>query len=234
MAVKSIVFWFVFGISALLAAPGAYAQTKLVKVRCGKQDKNRALYEAPDGLADLAIVKCGSKVQVLGSPEGRLPLVRVKTKDGKEGYLFADAVEPKQAKPKSNRGQAVVRVLSAAAAGAAASGDNETVKLMIFGGTDHKTYLGCLNCSEYATASVTNKYGENGSPYSQTSIWNQYGEYGSHYSSEGACNLYATDPPVVVDQNGKYYGRLSLNIYHPEFGIGARFLDWLRQTVCSE
>ncbi len=30
-------------------------------------------------------------------------------------------------------------------------------KLMIFGGTNHGTYLGCLNCSEYATDSVLNK-----------------------------------------------------------------------------
>jgi hypothetical protein len=70
MAVKSTVFWFVFGISALLAAPGAYAQIKVVKVRCGKQDKNRTLYETPDGFADLAIVKCGSKVQVLDFSTG--------------------------------------------------------------------------------------------------------------------------------------------------------------------
>lgn len=108
-----------------------------------------------------------------------------------------------------------------------------TTKLMIFGGSDHKVYLGCLSCSEYAADSVSNKFGTNGSPYSNESIWNRFGDYGSKYSSESACNPYADDPPVIVDQNGKYYGRLSLNVYHAEFGAGAKFHDWLKQRVCS-
>jgi hypothetical protein len=98
---------------------------------------------------------------------------------------------------------------------------------MIFGGEGHKTYLGCLNCSQYVADSVLNKYGTHGSPYSSDSIWNKYGEYGSAYSNYGACNRYAVDPPVIVDQDGNYYGRLTLNTYHPEIGMGRRYLDWL-------
>ena len=130
--------------------------------------------------------------------------------------------------------QNTARVIGAAASGAAGATQNQPPKLMIFGGADHKAYLGCLNCSEYAMDSVSNKYGQNGSQYSSESIWNQYGEYGSHYSSEGACNPYANDPPVIVDQAGKYYGRLSLNAYHPEFGMGAKFYDWPKHEVCGE
>jgi len=116
--------------------------------------------------------------------------------------------------------------------GASPSSVAGTVKLMIFGGSDHKVYLGCLNCSEQADDSVSNKFGTNGSPYSDESIWNQFGDYGSKYSSESACNPYADDPPVIVDQNGKYYGRLSLNVYHPESGVGVKFHDWLANKVC--
>lgn len=107
------------------------------------------------------------------------------------------------------------------------------IKIMVFGGLDHKTYLGCLNCSQYATDSVLNQYGQHGSRYALDSIWNHYSEYGSAYSMYGACNAYASDPPVIVDANGNYYGRLTLNKYHAEIGSGQRYYQWLKQSVCE-
>jgi hypothetical protein len=104
---------------------------------------------------------------------------------------------------------------------------------MVFGGVDHKTYLGCLSCSEYATDSIMNSYGTHGSAYSIESIWNHYSEFGSAYSMYGACNPYASDPPVIVDQGGNYYGRLTVNQYHPERGTGTKYLDWLTNSVCQ-
>lgn len=91
--------------------------------------------------------------------------------------------------------------IGAAAAGAAngASGATYSSKLMLFGGEGHHTYLGCLNCSEYASDSVFNKFGDHGSAYSSASILNHYGDFGSKYSNYGACNPYANDPPVIVD-----------------------------------
>jgi len=50
---------------------------------------------------------------------------------------------------------------------------------------------------------------------SQTSIFNHYNEFGSPYSSFSVCNRYATDPPVMVDGSGRFYGRLTLNHEHP-------------------
>ncbi len=102
-----------------------------------------------------------------------------------------------------------------------------TLKLMIFGGTRHETYLGCLTCSAYAADSIWNKYGSSGSAYSAESIFNHYSQFGSKYSTESACNQYATDPPVIVDQNGTYYGRLTLNRYAPSIGIGTEDMGWL-------
>jgi len=126
------------------------------------------------------------------------------------------------------------RNIATVAAGAAQGASGvPTLKLMIFGGEDHKTYLGCLNCTQYATDSVLNEYGEHGSRYSSGSIWNHFSDFGSAYSSYGACNAYAADPPVIVDSAGKYYGRLTLNEYHPQFGIGANYFNWLRQSVCE-
>jgi hypothetical protein len=106
-------------------------------------------------------------------------------------------------------------------------------KMMIFGGEDHKTYPGCLNCSEFAEDSVSNKFGPHGSSYTQDSIFNHFGAYGSMYSSTGACNRFASDPPVIVDNAGRYYGRLTLNPYHPEIGEGKRFMAWLAATCQS-
>lgn len=104
-------------------------------------------------------------------------------------------------------------------------------KLMIFGGMGHRTYLGCLNCSQYASDSVYNEYGHYGSPYSADSVFNQYSEYGSPYSDESACDLYANDPPVIVDQDGRFYGRLTLNAYHPQASNNESVLEWLA-IVC--
>ncbi len=126
------------------------------------------------------------------------------------------------------------RNFAAVASAGESAPQSETIKLMIFGGEAHKTYLGCLNCSQYATDSVFNEYGQHGSPYSSESIWNHYGEYGSAYSQYGACNSYATDPPVIVDSAGRFYGRLTLNTYHAEFGAGANYYNWLKQSVCGE
>lgn len=98
-------------------------------------------------------------------------------------------------------------------AGAAARGATPSRsggKLMIFGGQGHRTYLGCLSCSEYQTESVFNQYGTFGSAYGTQSIFNAYSAYGSPYSTYSACNAYASDPPVIVDEEGRYYGRLTV------------------------
>ncbi len=108
-----------------------------------------------------------------------------------------------------------------------------TGKLMIFGGEDHRTYLGCLNCSEFTVDSVFNKYGTHGSAYASESIWNYYSEYGSRYSGEGACNPYAADPPVIGDAEGKFYGRLTANAYHYQLGLGSKYREWLLGEVCQ-
>lgn len=105
-------------------------------------------------------------------------------------------------------------------------------KLMLFGGEGHKVYLGCLNCDTYAVDSISNEYGPHGSRYAQESIFNRYGEYGSPYSDKSACNRYANDPPVIVDRTGAYYGRLTLNPYHPEIGIGCQLLSLLA-SICG-
>ena len=80
-------------------------------------------------------------------------------------------------------------------------------KIILFGDPNHKAYLGCLNCSETAIDSIMNESGEYGNRYSWKSVLNKNGEFGSPNSNEGICNPFATDPPVIVDQQGRFYGR---------------------------
>jgi hypothetical protein len=108
----------------------------------------------------------------------------------------------------------------------------QQTKLMIFGGPGHRVYLGCLSCSEIETDSVFNPIGPHGSKVSSESIWNVVSDYGSRVSPYSACNPLATDPPVIVDQEGSAYGRLTANQLSPDIGQGARFYNWLASVVC--
>ncbi len=43
-------------------------------------------------------------------------------------------------------------------------------------------------------------------------IYNLDRQFGSTHSELSACDKFATDPPVIVDGDGKVYGRLTLNL----------------------
>lgn len=85
--------------------------------------------------------------------------------------------------------------------------------LLIFGGDNHDVFLGCLNCSKYESNSIWNEYGTYGSKYSSTSIWNEYSTYSGKYSSNSPFNSYASNPPVIVDKEGNFYGYFTANKY---------------------
>lgn len=85
--------------------------------------------------------------------------------------------------------------------------------LHIFGGRNHDVYLGCLNASKYNSQSIWNRHGNYGNRFSATSIWNEYGTYGGTYSSYSPFNSYASYPPVIVDEEGNFYGYFTVNEY---------------------
>ena len=85
--------------------------------------------------------------------------------------------------------------------------------LHIYGGKDHDVYLGCLNFDNYNTQSIWNSFGTYGSKYNAISIWNSNGNYGSNYSSISPFNSYASDPPVIVDKDGGFYGYFTTNSF---------------------
>ena len=92
---------------------------------------------------------------------------------------------------------------------------SSSTKLMLYGGRGHKAYLGCLNCSDIATDSIHNDIGKYGSSIGRNSIWNSIGRYGSEISQYSPWNELAQYPPVIVDQNGNFYGYFTINKLHP-------------------
>ena len=83
--------------------------------------------------------------------------------------------------------------------------------LLLFGKEDHKTLLGCLNCSRFEQESVCNRFGDYGSRFNANSIWNPFGEFGSRFSNYSPWNRFASTPPVIVDTSGTFYGYFASN-----------------------
>jgi hypothetical protein len=105
-------------------------------------------------------------------------------------------------------------------------------RLVLYGGEAHREYLGCVSCPDDDRESIFNEFGTYGSFYGSHSVSNHYAPYGSPYSKFGACNVEASDPPVVVDAAGKPRGRLTMNAHHPERIKDERLLAWLAD-VCD-
>jgi hypothetical protein len=98
---------------------------------------------------------------------------------------------------------------------ASVSAQRSPALLLYGGGTSHRTFYGCLNCSKYDSESVCNQYGDFGSRYSDLSIWNRYGDVGSKYSSNSPWNKFASTPPAIVDKDGNFYGYFTSVRSHP-------------------
>ena len=107
-------------------------------------------------------------------------------------------------------------------AGAPRSGA-QTKALLLFGGVDHKIFLGCLNCSSLDNSSVCNQLGKFGSSLESNSIWNSLGTFGSSLSEYSPWNSLSDSAPIIVDEDGKSYGYFSTNSLHHDHTQ----IDWL-------
>lgn len=107
-------------------------------------------------------------------------------------------------------------------------------KIMLFGGQNHDVYLGCFNCSDIAPDSIHNDIGKYGSDISSTSIFNDIGQYGSDISQYSPCDDIASNPPALVDEDGGFYGYLTLNDIKPKAITDQKILAWLKYKVCKK
>ena len=83
--------------------------------------------------------------------------------------------------------------------------------LVIYGGANQDTYLGCLTCIRFNPESVCRAGGRYGSHLSPQSIWNQSGTFGGQFSPYSPWNPFAKNPPVVLDKAGNRYGLFWVN-----------------------
>jgi hypothetical protein len=216
------------------------AQTKAF-IYCGSNQRV-GLWAEPEFKTLVAELKCNEEVTILEPTSGYTGLHRIMTKKRLQGVVLDSHLSTVKEKRTSKTGKVLSGILVGMALGAAAAaagaGTQSTAsslaseKIMLFGGEGHRTYLGCLNCSTFDNDSVQNQFGDFGSKYSSTSIFNRFGDFGSRYSNFSACNPYASDPPVIVDGAGRYYGRLTLNKYHSEIGAGSSYLASLA-AICN-
>ena len=86
--------------------------------------------------------------------------------------------------------------------------------MLIYGGENHDVYLGKLNANEFDSESIWNEFGKYGNPFSSYSIWNEFSNYGNEFSRYSPFNSFASNPPVLVDNNGNFYGYFTINKFH--------------------
>lgn len=84
-------------------------------------------------------------------------------------------------------------------------------RLLIWGGENHRTFLGCLNGSPLDSESIWNEFGDYGNHFNSTCIWNSFGDFGNPFSSYSPWNEYTTTPPGIYDSKGNFYGYLTRN-----------------------
>ena len=114
----------------------------------------------------------------------------------------------------------IATVLMALSLTGVAAGDRP---LYVYGGKGHKEFLGCINCEDTDPKSVWN----NSSQYGFRNIygaWSRSSQYVDPSSDLSSCNQLATDPPIIKGEDGRTYGRLSLNehIQGSVCGFGGR------------
>ena len=88
--------------------------------------------------------------------------------------------------------------------------------LKLYGGKNHKDFLGCITCDTEDPTSVWGTFSDYGSTHKAKSIWNENGAYGSKTSDCSPFNKRAKHPPLILDANGKSYGYLTINKKQPK------------------
>jgi hypothetical protein len=101
--------------------------------------------------------------------------------------------------------------------------------LHLYGGRNHDFYLGCLNCNNFDQNSIWNEFGKFGNIYNANCIWNEFGTFGNEFSAISPWNPYSSNPPVVVDREGNFYGYFTVNEYNSkraEFELALLLYDY--------
>ena len=105
---------------------------------------------------------------------------------------------------------ALALMLAAAPFFAWAQGTTIQMAFHIWAGPLHREYLGCLNCDQYDVASVWDGYGPMG--WSNTFTANShYARYRAAHDRYSACDAFAADPPILMDNALHHHGVLNIS-----------------------
>lgn len=92
----------------------------------------------------------------------------------------------------------------------------QALQLLLYGGADGVTYLGCLTCNQFHLESVCNQFGTYGSQFAANSIWNQFGTYGSQFSSYSPWNQFSSSGPAIYGTDTLFYGYFTVNRFRSQ------------------
>jgi len=101
------------------------------------------------------------------------------------------------------------------------------VTLFLYGGVNRNVYLGCLNCSEFGSEAICNRFGTYGSEFSSLSIWNQFGTYGSTFSSSSPWNQFSSLGVLIIGSDQRNYGVMTVNT----FAANRTSIGYVNQTL---
>lgn len=140
----------------------------------------------------------------------------------------------------------VTRILTIVAFLTFASNVSSAKDLLLYGGSSHDEFLGCLVCSEFSSESVCNEFSRYGNEFG-ASMWNEFSSpYGNEFSSASPWNAYSSsnDVPVLVDRQGNFYGYFTINQYRRDavefagllneiFERHSGDVEEVRETLCD-
>jgi hypothetical protein len=106
-------------------------------------------------------------------------------------------------------------------------------KIILISLDKKNNFLGCMSCSPHKKDSIHNVNGPFTNKNKKNSIFNSQGPYGSSYSDFSACNVNATHPPLMTNDEGHIYGLITLNTKLDGAIREPIILKWLKK-VCKK
>jgi hypothetical protein len=85
--------------------------------------------------------------------------------------------------------------------------------LLLFGGSNHKDFLGCINCPSHDTKSICNDYAEFGNKFF-ANMWNPFSSpYGNAFLPSSPWNEFSgsNEVPILADRQGNFLGFFTIN-----------------------
>ncbi len=76
-------------------------------------------------------------------------------------------------------------------------------------------HIGAIG-NEFNSLSIANEFGA-GNEFKSTSIFNEFGKFGGSFSSYSAFNDFATKPPIIINDDYKFVGYMTLNTLKSPF-----------------